>query len=316
MGLAGGAYAADFSALGMSASEIAADFSDKGIVLPAATAASPDRGPVGIGSFEAAQILVAGFMDHVGWNGETMYEETGLTIKSLLLKLVRTDKEARIWLEDVNKYFGSAEFQNQTAQQKQKDIFEAKMYAKQWIHELGLEGSAIIPLTAREEVTKGYGAVENLPSKAVSQVMTLNIKAKDGIQLSAKGVYVTSSVSLFCTHTSFPDWSMQHLPNVVEKDIAVAVSGDANRINVDKVLNDNCRSYLRGLIIFAAHARIMPEYSRIDVLQNDADQGNAVQKVVFRKFESPYIGTFYSSGDANILVGPNGVANAEVSLQK
>lgn len=99
---------------------------------------SADRSAVGVGTFEAMQLLVLRFMGHVGWAEASMYEETGLTMESLLLKMVRTNKEARAWLEDVNKYFESSKFQSQSKQQKQQDIFDAKVLAKMTIHELGI----------------------------------------------------------------------------------------------------------------------------------------------------------------------------------
>lgn len=175
----------------------------------------------------------------------------------------------------------------------------------------------VAPLTAPENVSKGAAAIEALSEKAVVQSpIKLNIKAKDGIRLSAKGVYVASSGSFSCTHTSFSDGSVEHLPDVVEKAIAVAVSGEDNRINADRVLNDSCRSELRGLIVRADHAKIVPEYNRIEIVGSAANQDTFVQIVAFMKIESPYVGLVYVSGDAKILVGPNGTANAEVSLQK
>ena len=174
----------------------------------------------------------------------------------------------------------------------------------------------VIPLSAPEEVSKRYTAVENLPAKAVSQIITLNIKAKDGIQLSAKAVYMASSGSPSCTHVSFSDGSMQHLPNVFDKQIPVEISGETVRLKAEAVLADSCRSQLKGLALQAVHPKIPEQFGRIEVVRTSIDQGNAVQKVVFKKFDSPYIGTFYSSGDGKIRVGPNGAANAEVSLQK
>lgn len=170
---------------------------------------------------------------------------------------------------------------------------------------------------AAEGAATEYVAVEKLSVKqALQPVMLLNIKAKDGIKLSAKAVYLSSSNSFFCTHASFSDGSLERLPNILEKAIAVTASGEVTSIKIDRTLNDSCRSQLKGLSLQATHPKITPDLSKFDVLQSDTDQDALVQKVLFKKRTSPYIGVFYAPGTDTILVGPNGVANAEVSLQE
>ena len=167
------------------------------------------------------------------------------------------------------------------------------------------EPKAAIPA---EGASKAFGSPSQAP-------LMLSIRAKDGIQLGARGVYMSSSNSLSCTHLSFSDGGMQRLPNVFDKDIPAAVSGETVRFKVDVALTDSCRSQLTGLALRAGHPKIMEEYNRIEVQRTGAAQP-ALQKILFKKINSPYLGVIWVSGDAQFLVGPDGSASAEVSLQK
>jgi len=157
-------------------------------------------------------------------------------------------------------------------------------------------------------LSKAFGAPSQAP-------LMLSIRAQDGIQLSARGVYMSSSNSLFCTHLSFSDGGMQRLPNVFDKDIPAAASGETVRVKVDVALTDSCRSQLTGLALRASHPKIMEEYNRIEVQRTAAAQP-ALQKIMFKKINSPYLGVVWVSGDMQFLVGPDGAASAEVSMQK
>jgi hypothetical protein len=91
---------------------------------------SKPKSSIGVGNFEQDQKLVRDFMNFVGWTEKDQYEETGLSMKKLLLDLAKTDKDANDWFQKISLYAQSNEFQKQTAKQKSKDIFEAKLAAK------------------------------------------------------------------------------------------------------------------------------------------------------------------------------------------
>lgn len=160
-------------------------------------------------------------------------------------------------------------------------------------------------------------AQENGPKAAASaEALYLNIKAKDGIGLRAKVVYMSSSDSFSCTHVSFADGGLTRVPNVFDREIPAAVSGEMSRIKIETTLNDNCRSRAVGMALEAVHPGIPEGSGRIEISRSAADQASLVQQIVFKRYDSPYIGLFYGNPDAKVAVGPNGVANAEVSLQK
>lgn len=98
----------------------------------------PLPGKIGIGNFEQEQSMVIHFMGYLGWNDETMYEETGLKMKDLLLKFVRKNAENKKWVLEVNKYFSSAEFINSDQASKALEIFQTKLNTKLAIQADGL----------------------------------------------------------------------------------------------------------------------------------------------------------------------------------
>ena len=93
---------------------------------------------IGIGNFQQNQILALNFLSHVGWDESTEYEETGLKMKDLLIKMVSQNKDAKLWIEKVNNYFKSEEFSRMSDTEKKQVVFEAKLYVKLTIKELGL----------------------------------------------------------------------------------------------------------------------------------------------------------------------------------
>lgn len=95
-------------------------------------------GNPGIGLFEQKQIVVITLMKNLGWDDQTQFEETGLNMRTLLQSLAQKDVEAFNWLKDLNTYFSSAEFQNQTLVAKTKEIFDAKILVKMTIKEVVL----------------------------------------------------------------------------------------------------------------------------------------------------------------------------------
>lgn len=105
----------------------------------------PDAPPVqekpGIGSFMEKQFEVLKFMDVVGWDYHSEFEETGLKMQNLLNDLVWKNQEAYEWIIEVNKYFASSEFKALPENQKESEIFEAKLWIKMAIQEFVLDGA-------------------------------------------------------------------------------------------------------------------------------------------------------------------------------
>jgi len=163
--------------------------------------------------------------------------------------------------------------------------------------------------------SKAFAQETGLKAAASAEVISLNIKARDGIRLRTKVVYMSSSDSLSCTHASFSDGVYNRVPNVFDKEIPAAVSGEMNRIKIGVTLNDNCRSRAVGMAIEAVHPAIPEGSDRIEISLSASNQDSVVQQIIFNQYNSPYIGIFYGSQDAKVVVGPNGLANAEVSLQ-
>lgn len=155
-----------------------------------------------------------------------------------------------------------------------------------------------------------------LKAAASAEALFLNIKARDGIRLNTKVVYMSSSNSLSCTHVSFADGAYNRVPNVFDMEIPAAVSGEMNRIKIGMTLNDNCRSRAVGMAIEAVHPAIPEGSNRIAISLSASNQDSLVQQIIFNQYHSPYIGIFYGNLDAKVVVGPSGLANAEVSLQK
>jgi len=232
MVMTGGAYAVGFGDLGMGASEIGARFSEEGRVLHVPVkdrAAGPSTADkIGIGSFETTQILVLKFMRHVGWDEGSMYEETGLTMQNLLLKMVRTDKEARRWLEEMNQYFESSGFLSQNEQKKQEDIFNAKVLAKMSINALGL--------------TKLNSAAANKGSQRSTQIENARYRVQSG-KLNISGLalekpvagdiqnaQVTGNISgVNCTGPSTPCYGEFHIAGSrLLLDISIDQDHDGN----------------------------------------------------------------------------------------
>jgi hypothetical protein len=142
--------------------------------------------------------------------------------------------------------------------------------------------------------------------------LELNIKAR-GMGLSAIGVYASTSTSFFCTHLN---GDFQRVPKVMDKQILVNNTGSLNQINVVENLHDNCQSSLKGVSLKVHHPKINPEQARIEINASNLSQEQNNQKIIFKKFTSPY-GDFYGVEDsAQILVGPEGIVNAEILLQE
>jgi len=163
--------------------------------------------------------------------------------------------------------------------------------------------------------SRAFAQETGLKAAASAEALSLNIKARDGIRLKTKVVYMSSSDSLSCTHASFSDGVYNRVPNVFDMEISAAVSGEMNRIKIGMTLNDNCRSQAVGMAIEAVHPAIPEDSNRIAISLSASNQDSLVQRIIFTQYNSPYIGIFYGSQDAKVVVGPNGLANAEVSLQ-
>ena len=162
---------------------------------------------------------------------------------------------------------------------------------------------------------KAFAQENGLKAAASAEALSLNIKARDGIRLKTIVVYMSSSDSLSCTHASYSDGAYNRVPNVFDKEIPAAVSGELNRIKIGMTLNDNCRSQAVGMAIEAVHPAIPEDSNRIAISLSASNQDSLVQRIIFTQYNSPYIGIFYGSQDAKVVVGPNGLANAEISLQ-
>jgi hypothetical protein len=102
----------------------------------------------------------------------------------------------------------------------------------------------------------------------------------------------------------------------MDKQILVNNTGSLNQINVVENLHDNCQSTLKGVSLKVHHPKINPEQTRIEINASNLSQEQNNQKIIFKKFTSPY-GDFYGvEGSAQILVGPEGIVNAEILLQE
>lgn len=93
-----------------------------------------------IGRFEREQRIVRDFMENVGWEEGSQFEETGLEMKDLLLSMIRKNSEAKKWLIEVNEAFASDEWKKLSQKEKREEIFQIKLYAKMSIQEVVLEG--------------------------------------------------------------------------------------------------------------------------------------------------------------------------------
>lgn len=145
--------------------------------------------------------------------------------------------------------------------------------------------------------------------------LVLNLKTNESIKLNAAGVYASTRNSFSCTRTIFSDGKLERIPKTFDQNIVVVNSGDITQVNIDENLDDRCRSELKGLSIKVNHPKISEQFKSVNVLNTNIDQDQKDQEIIFKKFYSPY-GDFYSSGDASILVGPNGLAHAEISIEE
>jgi hypothetical protein len=86
---------------------------------------------------------------------------------------------------------------------------------------------------------------------------------------------------------------------------------------VVEILNNSCRSELKGLSVKVIHPKIDSAQGSLEINATNANQDQNIQKLVYKKITSPY-GDFYAIGGGNdhILVGPNGIANAEISIEE
>jgi hypothetical protein len=144
--------------------------------------------------------------------------------------------------------------------------------------------------------------------------MVLRIKTAADMKLSSVGVYASTSTALFCTR--FGE-GFERVPKVLEQNQEIKNAGNFNQINVVEILNNSCRSELKGLSVKVIHPKIDSAQGSLEINATNANQDQNIQKLVYKKITSPY-GDFYAIGGGNdhILVGPNGIANAEISIEE
>lgn len=142
--------------------------------------------------------------------------------------------------------------------------------------------------------------------------VVLNVKTTEGMTLSATATYLSSSSSFFCTH--FGE-GFERVPKSFDKNIQIIKNGNSSKIVVAENLNDSCQSELKGLNIKVSHPNINEENAVLGFA--DSQQNLPLQRIVYVKYASPY-GDFYApqKNQRDILVGPSGVADVEISLVK
>ena len=157
-----------------------------------------------------------------------------------------------------------------------------------------------------------------LASTSAFADLSLTIKTADGLNLKATGVYLTTSEKLGCQRLSMADGKLEMLPKAQDKNIQIQKLNNTNVLTVDGTLKDRCESELNGFSFKVIHPSISETSARISVIESPENQANKVQKVIYKKYESPFSGTFYglSEEESRVLVGPNGEANIEISLEQ
>lgn len=80
--------------------------------------------------------LVNEYLKNVGWSEKETYEDTDMRLKDLLLQMITKNKTALKWMKNLNNHFNSIEFKDKNNLAKQRDIMEAKIYAKLAIREV------------------------------------------------------------------------------------------------------------------------------------------------------------------------------------
>ncbi len=153
-------------------------------------------------------------------------------------------------------------------------------------------------------------ALTLLSSYSAFADIALTIKTSEGITLNAVGVYASTSRSLFCTRLN---GDFERVPKVADLNIVVNRSGAISNIAVEENQENFCRSELKGLSVRVIHSKISQDNATLEVVASPNNQDQVVQKIVFKKFNSPF-GDFYGTTTHDILVGPNGIVKAEINL--
>lgn len=142
--------------------------------------------------------------------------------------------------------------------------------------------------------------------------VSLTIKTPADMSLAATGVYISSSTSFFCSQSGE---GLERHPKVKDREIAVARSGNINKINALEQLGDRCGMELRGFALNVVHPKIGTSTGRLELADSNVNQDQKIQNIKFVKIASPYGDFFAPKDNANkILVGPNGAANVEISI--
>lgn len=141
----------------------------------------------------------------------------------------------------------------------------------------------------------------------------LEIVSQENISLRATGTYQATAHGFGCFQTSFSDGHMESLPKVFDQELPVAASPNGGVVTVATKLS-NCQSALRGLTLRVSGPKIDRDFNAIGLEFSDVNQ-DAVQRIVFKKIQSPWTGVSWTTSGKSILVGPNGKAKAEILLE-
>lgn len=143
--------------------------------------------------------------------------------------------------------------------------------------------------------------------------LVLNIKIAADMKLTTVGVYASTSNGFFCSHLN---GDLERVPKTFDRDIAINSSGASNQIIIAENLNDRCRSELKGVAIKVNHPKNTDQV-RLELVSSKINQDQNDQKIIFVKFPSPYGDVYAPYGEnRNILVGPNGIAQVDISSEE
>lgn len=173
----------------------------------------------------------------------------------------------------------------------------------------GLNAAAVSD--AREVNAAVQEPAVKAPQAAANAV--LEIVSRENISLRATGTYQAGAHGLGCYQTSFTDGHLESLPKVFDQELPVTASPNGGVVKFATKLS-SCQSALVGFTLRVSGPKIDKDFNAISLQFSDTNQ-DAVQRIVFKKIQSPWTGVSWTTSGKSILVGPNGKAKAEIVLE-
>ncbi len=144
--------------------------------------------------------------------------------------------------------------------------------------------------------------------------MSIEIKASEDFKISSYGLYRSTVKSQQCTDLIFTGKLIREL-KIQERHMSVKTADLFSQVDARENLKDRCKSELFTLIVKANHPKIVEAFRELTVVSSGVNLDDKVQRIVYKKVRTEH-GLYYATQINSILVGPNGLARVEISIDK